>query len=143
MSIVFHTNPFFSQRIPMLKEWLQQCAFDHQATIVRLESNFVTPDRLYAINKAHLNHTTDTDVITFSYGSTAAIEAEIFISYQMVTENAHKYIQSTENELLRVIIHGFLHCLGFVDNTQQTKEQMRQLENTWIDKYHVKHHSNE
>ena len=83
-------------------------------------------------------HDTHTDIITFSYASTSTIEAEIFISTDRMCENASLHGETTENEMIRLLSHGFLHTIGFKDSNSEEKSQMTTEENRCINMFHVK-----
>ena len=68
------------------------------------------------MNKKYLNHKTHTDIITFDYTSDNKLEAEFFVSFWAINKSAEAYSQTVENELLRVIVHGVLHCMGYNDD---------------------------
>jgi len=63
------------------------------------------------------------------------INGEIYISTERVEDNAKDYKVSFENELLRVLIHGVLHFLGYKDKTAADEAQMRQKEDESIGLY--------
>ena len=100
--------------------------------------NFVSKEEMLVLNQKHLNHDTHTDIITFSYTSAPVISAEIYISTEQCRENASLNNTTTENELLRLISHGFLHAVGYKDKTEAEKHQMTAEENHCIDMFHVK-----
>ena len=52
--------------------------------------------------------------------------------------SAKKESQTTENELLRAIIHGILHCMGYNDQTKQETAIMRKKEEEFLSLFHVK-----
>lgn len=139
MRIVFHNLPEISVAEAQLKQSLFALAHEHNAKIEQLEYYFVSVQQLLMLNKKHLDHNTDTDIITFDYGQPAVIVAEVYIAHQTVTNNALEFGQTTENETLRVIAHGLLHCLGHGDKTANEQKKMRKLENTFLNKFHVKH----
>ena len=91
------------------------------------------------MNKKYLNHKTHTDIITFDYTSDNKLEAEFFVSYWAIKKSAKEYGQTTENETLRVIIHGALHCMGYNDETKAEIDNMRKMEDKFISMFHVKH----
>ena len=110
--------------------------------IDQLTYNFVSKERLLSLNKQFLNHSTHTDVITFDYSKNKSLKAEFFISLWAVGLSAKEFSQSTENEVLRVIVHGILHCLGYKDDSKHNKHQMRALEDKFIEMFHVKQKNN-
>ncbi|MBT3542482.1 rRNA maturation RNase YbeY [Flavobacteriaceae bacterium] len=118
----------------MIREYISQFGF----IIDQLVYNFVSQEELLEMNQKYLNHTTHTDIISFNYSSKESLRAEFFISLWAVERSAEEESQSVENECLRVIVHGILHCLGFNDASLQEKAKMRTLENNFIDMFHVK-----
>lgn len=92
---------------------------------------------LLEINKKHLNHNYHTDIITFNYNENNIISGDLFISLPQIKENSKIFDVSEKQELLRVIIHGVLHLLGYNDKTEKEKAEMRKNENFAIKKYFV------
>jgi rRNA maturation RNase YbeY len=111
-------------------------------SIEKLSYNFVSKQDLLKLNKKFLKHNTNTDVITFDYSSNKALKAEIFISMWAVETSAIELDQSVENETLRVISHGVLHCMGFKDKTATQIKTIREKEDEFIEMFHVKQKGN-
>ena len=98
------------------------------------EINFIitSDDYLRTVNKEFLKHNCFTDVISFNYSLGNNIAGEIYISKDTVMRNSIKYNVDFDNEMLRVMIHGVLHLVGYDDKTKTEKQKMRQLENKWM-----------
>ena len=111
-------------------------------SIEKLSYNFVSKEDLLKLNKKFLKHNTNTDVITFDYSSNKTLKAEIFISMWAVEASAIELGQSVENEYLRVISHGVLHCMGFKDKTANQIKKIREKEDEFIEMFHVKQKGN-
>ena len=98
---------------------------------------FTDDETLRKINIEFLNHDYLTDVITFDDGRDDIIKGEIYISIDRVKENAINYNVSLRNELLRVMIHGILHLLGFDDKNDQERAKMRAMEDLCMANFNV------
>ena len=121
-----------------LKRLICNLVEENGCSVERVEYNFIGADRMVEINKEFLDHDYATDIITFDYTAGKLILAEIFISIDTLKENATKNSQSVENEAIRLIFHGVLHCLGYKDKTKADKKIMRQKEDESINMFHVK-----
>ncbi len=95
--------------------------------------SFVSQETILAINKKHLNHDYYTDIITFNYGNeNGKLEAEFYISPEEANTNSKKFKVELKSELIRLVIHGVLHCIGFNDKTKKEQKEMRMKENELI-----------
>jgi len=122
-----------------LERWLTTIAEQESYTIEKVEYNFVDADKMLALNQEYLNHDSHTDIITFDYTKTKALRAEVYISCLAMQKNAELHSQTIENELLRLLSHAILHCLGYNDRSNDQKQQMRSKEDDCINLFHVKH----
>jgi probable rRNA maturation factor len=101
-----------------------------------LEFNFVSSGTITEVNIKYLEHNDSTDIITFDYSDEKNIlDGEIFISLQDALENSKKYRVSTDNELLRLIVHGVLHLIGYDDTTDSKRKKMKIVENMIVQKF--------
>lgn len=92
---------------------------------------FVDKEEILRLNIEFLEHHYETDVITFNL-SDDGIEGEIYICTDIAQEQANEYNVSLKNELTRLSIHGFLHLVGYDDQTDAEKQIMRNLEDKYL-----------
>lgn len=89
---------------------------------------------LLELNIEHLNHDYYTDILTFDLrdNDNSHLLADIYISVDRVKSNSAKYSVTFEQELKRVIIHGILHLMGYNDKTLQEKNEMKNMEDHYL-----------
>lgn len=98
-----------------------------------LQYNFVSPEEILKLNKKYLKHNNTTDIITFNYsGKNDILEGEVFISIQDALQNSKKFKVSLDNEILRLVIHGILHLIGYDDKKASDKKKMKKEENRLV-----------
>lgn len=98
-----------------------------------LQFNFIDSDQILEINRKYLKHNFTTDIITFNYsGNLEILDGEIFISTEDARYNAEKFNVDFNQELLRLIIHGILHMIGYEDDIPERKKKMKYLENKYV-----------
>lgn len=133
----FHEN-FLTLDETHISEWLIEIAKQYGYSIQQMDYNFVDATTLLELNQKHLNHDTDTDILTFDYTVDTKITAEAFISREALIENAKKYNQSAEKETLRLVSHALLHCMGQNDKSEDEKLTMQRKEDACLAMFHVK-----
>jgi rRNA maturation RNase YbeY len=101
-----------------------------------LSINFLTSQQIIPINNSYLGHNYSTDIITFNYsGENYTLDGEIFISLDDASYYADKYKVELSSEVVRLVIHGLLHLLGYDDKEQMDKRVMKRMENKLVKKY--------
>lgn len=92
-------------------------------------------DHLLEINREHLNHDYYTDIITFPYQEGEVIASDLFISVDRIKDNAATLGLTMEEEFRRVVVHGFLHLIGYDDKTPALKQEMRAAEDKYLKEF--------
>jgi rRNA maturation RNase YbeY len=90
------------------------------------------------VNRSYLKHDYATDIITFQYSNDKkSIDGEIIISDEEASKNAKRFKTSISKEIIRLIIHGMLHLLGYDDQNAGDKKLMKKIENSLVTKYNI------
>ncbi|MEI6692868.1 MAG: rRNA maturation RNase YbeY [Chlorobium sp.] len=89
------------------------------------------------INREFLNHDYPTDTITFRYNKGEDIDGEFYISLDVVKENAARFTETFQHELLRVTLHSALHLIGYDDASPDQREIMQQKETLYINLFNT------
>ena len=111
-----------------VKKWIVKNIAENGKYCNQINIVIVDDPYLLKINQTYLNRDYLTDIICFNYNTGKEISGDLFISIERVLENAKAFNNSSSLELLRVIIHGILHLIGFDDETDTQKIQMRNAE---------------
>ncbi|MBL1211958.1 MAG: rRNA maturation RNase YbeY [Ignavibacteriae bacterium] len=105
-----------------------------QFQINSLDINIVNKEYILELNKNFLNHNYTTDIITFNYSEdNVGLDGEIFISLHDAINNAKRFGVSLDTEILRLIIHGVLHLVGYDDISSDKKRIMKRKENKLVE----------
>ncbi len=115
------------------KQWLKEVIVTEGYKVGHINYIFCSDDYLLEINRQHLDHDYYTDIITFDNSDTEeVIEGDMFISTERISENADSQGIKYNKELLRVMVHGILHLIGYNDKTVQDITEMRKKEDHYL-----------
>jgi len=93
---------------------------------------FVSRKKILEINRNFLKHDYVTDVITFNYNVKRTVSGDIYICKEKVYENAEEMQIPKKEEIMRVMIHGLLHLVGYNDNSRENAGLMRHKEDYYL-----------
>jgi rRNA maturation RNase YbeY len=90
---------------------------------------FVGATTIAHMNRKYLRHRGVTDVISFGFaggGKRSAVIGDIYICPEIARTNARSQGVAVTEELLRLVIHGTLHVLGYdhPDSVDRLKSPM-------------------
>jgi len=129
MAISFQSNINFNlSNKRKVKTWIKNVVTKYGFKIGDVTILFTDDEYIKELNIKYLNHHYFTDILTFDYSSGLVLNGDIVISIDTVRSNSILYSTSIDDELLRVLIHGFLHLLGFNDKSSEESRKMRELE---------------
>jgi probable rRNA maturation factor len=84
---------------------------------------------IHELNRRWLDHDWPTDVLSFTLDSNPdRLEGEIVASADTAEQSAGRFAWNPGDELLLYVIHGALHLVGYDDQTDEARLEMRSRE---------------
>lgn len=131
---------FFSEEVEFepadpdpVRSWILDTVRHEGLDLDEVSFVFCSDAYLLGINQQFLMHDEYTDIVTFPYREEGrVVTGDVYISVERVEENAESLGIGFPDELHRVIIHGILHLLGYMDATDKDKAFMRQKEDFYL-----------
>ena len=119
-----------------IRDLIKKICLEENKKLGFINCVFCSDNYLIEINNKYLQHDYFTDIITFDHSENKKnIEGDLYISVDRTKENAKKYKVDENTELIRVIIHGLLHLIGYKDKTKKEKALMSEKENKYLSLY--------
>ncbi len=132
MSVSFHQQGINSTLLRGEKRkvtsWIKQVITSERKKEGNISVIYTGKHDLLKMNNSFLSHNFHTDIITFNYNQDHLISGDLFIGIEQVISNSIEFKSTPRNELLRVIIHGVFHLIGYNDSTDKEKAEMRKRE---------------
>jgi probable rRNA maturation factor len=97
--------------------------------------HIVGAQEMARINEQFLQHEGSTDVITFNYREgkkRTAVLGEIFICIDDAIKQAKEFRTTWQSEIVRYVVHGVLHLLGYDDLKPDLRRVMKREENRYV-----------
>ncbi len=134
MSIFFHKEGinFDIGKKQKIRQWIKKVVENEGKELGELNIIIAKDKELLELNKIYLSRKYLTDVITFEYNQQKKISGDIYLSVERVRENALKFNEQVDREILRVIIHGILHMIGYGDKKNEEQTKMREKEDEYL-----------
>ncbi|HRY31500.1 MAG TPA: rRNA maturation RNase YbeY [Bacteroidales bacterium] len=135
---------FFFEDVPditgnkaRLRQWLGEVFRQEGKKAGQVNFIFCNDACLLSMNRQYLQHDTLTDVISFrlSEDHSPKLDGDIYISLDRVEENAMVFKVSRDEEVRRVMVHGLLHLMDYLDDTPDLKAIMSAREDHYLDLY--------
>ena len=120
----------------LVRAWIDAVVEREGCRIGELYYYFCSDEALLDINRRRLGHDFYTDIVTFPLVEESLISSEFCLSLDRIAENSLNFGRSFESELLRVIIHGVLHLMGYDDHSDEERAEMRSKEEECLNLYY-------
>ena len=138
MSIEYAYNTSFSlDNENKVSKWLKKAVETEGFSVGEVVYAFFNDNDLKELNIKHLNHDFFTDVISFNDSKNDVLSGNIAISVDRVKENSIKFKTSFNDEMMRVMVHGLLHFMGYDDSSEEETLLMRNKEDDNLKMFHV------
>ncbi len=138
MSIEYVYNTSFSlDNENKVSKWLKKAVEAEGFFVGDIVYAFFNDNDLKELNIKHLNHDFFTDVISFNDSKGDVLSGNIAVSVDRVKENAVKFKSSFDDEMMRVMVHGLLHFMGYEDSSDEETLLMRSKEDDNLKMFHV------
>lgn len=104
---------------------------DHGIDSYSISVSFISDDEIARLNEERLGRSGPTDVIAFDLsepGFPFEKVGDIYISTDTAIDNSKRFGVSPEEELLRLVVHGVLHVLGYTDQSPGEALKMKRVQ---------------
>lgn len=133
------TNPEVRDAIaePFVAAVLQAAA-KHMEVSGEVSVSFVTDEEIHELNRDYRDVDRPTDVLSFALqegedfpqpdDGTGAMWGDIVVSVPTALRQASEYGHSIKREIGFLLVHGFLHLLGYDHQTPEEETEMLQIQ---------------
>ena len=121
---ISQTQDSYQYNAQSIKDLCKLVLNDTSYESISIEIIFCDDDHLSKLKMKYFNEDVLTDVLAFPIKNDAVLESEIYISYDRALANSKEFDVSLNNEIVRLIVHGLLHLLGYRDDNTESKKIM-------------------
>ena len=131
-----HRHPTRRVDLRLLRRVAQALLHDTQPNAsFDLGIYLVAAPEMTRLNETFLRHKGLTDVITFNYAEPRdqpCLNGEIFICLDEAASQARRFHTTWQSELVRYVVHGVLHLLGYDDRNSRARRRMKAAEDALV-----------
>ena len=131
----FNCNPKFKSPNQLIIQSFCDKVFNfNKINNAKISIVFCSDNFLSNLKKKYFNKNQYTDVIAFQMNevSDRSLDGEIYISLDRALENSKIFKEPYEKEIIRLVIHGCLHLIGFDDQSLKEKQNMTKMEDKFL-----------
>lgn len=129
-------------RKPVLDEILKKILrHDHFSSITHpgfISLSFIDDQEMTKLNYHYRKKNQTTDVLSFSIQENTPegfLLGEIVISVPKAKMDAEKFNLTFQDEIVRLIVHGLSHLLGYDHETDEQEKEMKGIESSFYQLY--------
>ncbi|MDC0152537.1 rRNA maturation RNase YbeY [bacterium] len=131
--VVSNTSDSYQYDTQSVKDLCTIVLKDSNYDAISLNIIFSDDTNLSRLKLKYFNEDVLTDVLAFPLQNDTKLEAEIYISYDRAITSSKEFNVSLNSELIRLIVHGILHLLGYRDNNDELKKVMFDKQESIVD----------
>ena len=131
--VVSNTSDSYQYDTQSVKDLCTIVLKDSSYDAISLNIIFSDDNNLSRLKLKYFNEDVLTDVLAFPIQNDTKLEAEIYISYDRAISSSKEFNVSLNSELVRLIVHGILHLLGYRDNNDELKKVMFDKQESIVD----------
>jgi probable rRNA maturation factor len=113
---------------------------DHRVKSYAMSISFVDDCKIADLNRERLGRSGPTDVIAFDLsepGLPFERVGDIYVSTDRALENSVRFRVAPEEELLRLVVHGVLHVLGYADRKPAEARKMKAVQEKMVENFQL------
>ena len=137
MEIFFHREDVETEvkEKKRIKKWIEATIKSEGKKGETINIILTSNSNIKSLNIKYLKRDNMTDIIAFNYNRDDVISGDLYLNPETIEKNAEKFKTKFSEEILRVIIHGVLHLIGYNDKNNKEKLVMREKENYFLERF--------
>ncbi len=95
---------------------------------------FMSSSRMRSLNRRTFGRDRATDVVAFPLAHDDALVGDVYVCPSIARRSARRFRISSREELLRLVVHGILHVLGYdhPEGASRTRSRMWTLQEAYV-----------
>jgi probable rRNA maturation factor len=130
---VFNAHPHRRIRRAPVRRTVRRVVSAERRRSAAVTVVFIDGRRCARINRKFLGHRGSTDVISFPLDEGSLTEGEVYVNLDRARAQAREYGVPEANEIVRLVVHGTLHVLGYDDTTARLRLRMKRREDRYVE----------
>ena len=135
---ISQTQDSYQYHSKAIKDLCKLVLNDTSYESISIEIIFCDDNHLSKLKMKYFNEYVLTDVLAFPIKNDTVLESEIYISYDRALANSKEFDVSLNNEIVRLIVHGLLHLLGYRDDNAELKKIMFDKQESIVESCNIK-----